>query len=103
MHPSARDFVRWGKTPLFPRHSPLLSAPFALVSILTAVWWLASSFLPHSFLSYSTRPLWDRPESPTELLTHFEAAGVPPDCALHGWTQLKEPREVWDAVRPSLC
>jgi beta-1,4-mannosyl-glycoprotein beta-1,4-N-acetylglucosaminyltransferase len=39
--------------------------------------------------SYSTRPLWDKPDGPTQLIPHLHAEGVPADdsnaCARHGW------------------
>ncbi len=56
-----------------------------------------------NFLSYSTRPLWDKPLGPQSILRHYYAEGVPFDahlCALHGWDPRDEHElpEVWDAV-----
>lgn len=56
-----------------------------------------------NFLSYSTRPLWDKPNGPTNVIPHFYAEGVPIDqhlCALHGW-DLRAPHDlpqIWDAI-----
>ncbi|KAF9526665.1 glycosyltransferase family 17 protein [Crepidotus variabilis] len=39
-------------------------------------------------LSYSTRPLWDRNEAPSRVITHFHSDGLTVDenvCKLHGW------------------
>ncbi|PWN28666.1 glycosyl transferase [Jaminaea rosea] len=46
-------------------------------------------------LSYSTRPLWDKPSDPAVLLPHLHAEGLPSDdlaaCQRHGWEKLREP------------
>lgn len=56
-------------------------------------------------LSYSTRPLWDKPLGPHTTLPHYYAQGVPFDshlCGLHGWksrdTASSPLPDVWDAV-----
>lgn len=45
----------------------------------------------HDAFSYSTRPLWDKPEDPSILLPHLHAEGLIPDddaaCARHGWNK----------------
>ena len=62
-----------------------------------------SSIRIRNFLSYSTRPLWDKPLGPQKILPHYYAEGVPFDahlCALHGWAPRPENElpEIWDAV-----
>ncbi|KAI0787558.1 glycosyltransferase family 17 protein [Fomes fomentarius] len=64
---------------------------------------IQSSLKIRNFLSYSTRPLWDKPLGPQNVLSHYYAEGVPFDdhlCALHGWVPRDENDlpEVWDAV-----
>jgi beta-1,4-mannosyl-glycoprotein beta-1,4-N-acetylglucosaminyltransferase len=42
----------------------------------------------HNLLSYATRPLWDHPDGPHQILPHLYYEGMPMDastCALHGW------------------
>lgn len=56
-----------------------------------------------NFISYSTRPLWDSPYGPTNVLPHYYAEGVPIDehlCGLHGWglRGAGDTPEVWDAI-----
>ena len=56
-----------------------------------------------NFLSYSTRPLWDKPLGPHDTLPHYYAEGIAFDahlCALHHWNPRDENDlpEVWDAV-----
>ncbi|OBZ62664.1 Beta-1,4-mannosyl-glycoprotein 4-beta-N-acetylglucosaminyltransferase [Grifola frondosa] len=55
----------------------------------------------HNFISYSTRPLWDRPLGPADVLPHYYAEGIHYDthiCELHGWKPRDERPDVWDAV-----
>ncbi|KAI0028992.1 glycosyltransferase family 17 protein [Vararia minispora EC-137] len=52
-------------------------------------------------LSYASRPLWDSPDGPREIIPHYHADGleVGPDvCALHGWAPRAQEAEAWDAV-----
>ncbi|KAL7416395.1 glycosyl transferase, partial [Mrakia frigida] len=60
------------------------------------------SYQTKTFLSYSTRFLWDRPDGPSRVIPHFYAEGMPTDklCGLHGWKGRKENEQVqvWDAV-----
>lgn len=57
--------------------------------------------LPRGYLAYSTRPLWDRSEAPTQVIPHYWAHDLAPDqqCAVHGWDKRTEKPQVWDAVR----
>lgn len=53
-------------------------------------------------LSYSTRPLWDRPDGPQILLPHYDSTPGDQDatCARHGWsarTGSSKP-QLWDAT-----
>ncbi|EJD01701.1 glycosyltransferase family 17 protein [Fomitiporia mediterranea MF3/22] len=48
-------------------------------------------------LSYATRPLWDRPDGPHDVLPHFYADGMSMDdhaCQLHGWNHRPEGEDV---------
>ncbi|KAG8774901.1 hypothetical protein FRC12_001771 [Ceratobasidium sp. 428] len=55
-------------------------------------------------LSYASRPLWDTPDGPKNLIPHFYAPGVEPSaaiCKLHGYdvrADVEGGKEVWDAV-----
>lgn len=54
-------------------------------------------------ISYASRPLWDTPDGPKNLVPHFYALGVDPSpeiCRLHGYGPRSnvEGKEVWDAV-----
>ncbi|KAG9077440.1 hypothetical protein FS749_010668, partial [Ceratobasidium sp. UAMH 11750] len=54
-------------------------------------------------ISYASRPLWDTPDGPRQLVSHFYAPGVEPSsaiCKLHGYSPRVdvEGKEVWDAV-----
>ncbi|EPQ56155.1 glycosyl transferase [Gloeophyllum trabeum ATCC 11539] len=62
---------------------------------------LKNNLRVRNFLSYSTRPLWDTPIGPREILPHYYAEGIAFDehlCALHGWQTRARPAEVWDAI-----
>lgn len=52
-------------------------------------------------LSYSTRPLWDKPSDPAVLLPHLHAEGLPSDdlaaCQRHGWDKKRAPTPGMDA------
>ncbi|TNY23619.1 glycosyltransferase family 17 protein [Rhodotorula diobovata] len=56
--------------------------------------------LPRGYLAYSTRPLWDTSEAPTDVIPHFWADDVPPTdlCKVHGWPPRSHPPQVWDAT-----
>ncbi|GJE89070.1 glycosyltransferase family 17 protein [Phanerochaete sordida] len=81
---------------------------FPLLVLLVLFLYLLTVLISHqlqvrNFLSYSTRPLWDKPDGPTSVLPHFYAEGVPIDadlCALHGWAArpADDRPPVWDAV-----
>ncbi|PIL35470.1 hypothetical protein GSI_02197 [Ganoderma sinense ZZ0214-1] len=85
------------------RRRSLVVFALAVSFMLIASYTVASSLRVRNFLSYSTRPLWDKPLGPQTVLPHYYAEGVPFDshlCALHGWTA-RDPDElpdVWDAV-----
>lgn len=82
--------------------------PLHLALGLVALVVLVSTFvvhpnLPRGYLAYSTRPLWDKSEAPTDVIPHFWADDIPPTdlCKVHGWPPRSHPPQVWDAV--SLC
>ncbi|KAI0648996.1 glycosyltransferase family 17 protein [Trametes meyenii] len=74
-----------------------LAAAFVLITWYT----VATSLRIRNFISYSTRPLWDKPLGPHTTLSHYYAEGVAFDehlCSLHGWGLRTTKPEVWDAV-----
>ncbi|KAK4053031.1 hypothetical protein OIV83_001765 [Microbotryomycetes sp. JL201] len=55
----------------------------------------------HSFLSYATRPLWDRDEAPSEHITHerTDDTTTPSElCSMHNMPIRDQSLAVWDAV-----
>ncbi|GAA5914564.1 hypothetical protein JCM8208_001204 [Rhodotorula glutinis] len=57
--------------------------------------------LPRGYLAYSTRPLWDKSEAPTDIIAHYYGDHVEPKdlCHLHGWQARAQPLPpVWDAT-----
>ncbi|KAM5531764.1 hypothetical protein V8D89_014534 [Ganoderma adspersum] len=85
------------------RRRSLVVFALAVAFMLIASYTIASSLRIRNFLSYSTRPLWDKRLGPQKILPHYYAEGVAFDshlCALHGWTarDANELPEVWDAV-----
>ncbi|GAA5989233.1 hypothetical protein JCM10908_001217 [Rhodotorula pacifica] len=70
---------------------------------LCCAWFLCvHPFLPRGYLAYSTRPLWDRDEAPTQFLTQYWAPDLAPAdrCDLHGWSARGDSAAVqlWDAT-----
>lgn len=55
-----------------------------------------------NLLTYSTRPLYDRPQIPRNTITHIHAPGIPQNdaaaCKRHGWDVWARPSKVVDAV-----
>ncbi|KAF8713670.1 Glycosyltransferase family 17, partial [Rhizoctonia solani] len=52
-------------------------------------------------ISYASRPLWDKPEGPANIIPHFYALGLEPSpaiCKLHETEPREQDRQVWDAV-----
>ncbi len=87
------------------RNRPIVALLGCLVVLGLVYEFLLAPRLPHSWLSYSTRPLWDKSEAPVELVDHFERPGSGEGrnetgqwCGLHGWKERTEHVEVWDAV-----
>ncbi|KAL7279285.1 hypothetical protein ACG7TL_007126 [Trametes sanguinea] len=79
----------------------VVALTFALV--LAVCYTVASSISLRirNLISYSTRPLWDKPLGPHTTLPHYYAEGVAFDehlCNLHGWAPRASEPEVWDAV-----
>ncbi|KAJ3323337.1 hypothetical protein HDV06_001857 [Boothiomyces sp. JEL0866] len=48
-------------------------------------------------LTYFTRPLWEKPEKPFNMITHYYAPGVEL-CELHNWKERKSDAKVYDAI-----
>ncbi|KAI9000452.1 glycosyltransferase family 17 protein [Trametes punicea] len=83
------------------RRRSLYGFTLTIAVILAVCYTIASSLRIRNFLSYSTRPLWDKPLGPKHTLPHYYAEGVAFDthlCDLHGWTLRDSQLEVWDAV-----
>ncbi|EJU00970.1 glycosyltransferase family 17 protein [Dacryopinax primogenitus] len=76
-----------------------------IVLALTVLWLFLNARKIWDTFSYGTRPLWDAPDGPKEIIHHFYAEGVEFDeglCKLHGWTARPYPLPpVWDAVMVS--
>lgn len=72
-----------------------------LFALLLVLYLAADRQTLHDTLSYSTRPLWDRPEDPRQLLPHYTAEGVPANdeaaCKRHGWSVAPQ-RQLVDAI-----
>ncbi|KAL1949610.1 hypothetical protein VTO73DRAFT_8491 [Trametes versicolor] len=83
------------------RRRSLLGFALVVAFVLVTIYTVSSSLRIRNFISYSTRPLWDKPLGPHTTLPHYYAEGVAFDahlCALHGWGPRADPPEVWDAV-----
>lgn len=79
--------------------SSILPFPF-LIHILHVV-----RYEIQSTITSASRPLWDTPSGPQNVLPHFDADGIYPDlelCVLHGWKHLpladRVERPFWDAL-----
>ncbi|GJN88595.1 hypothetical protein Rhopal_001561-T1 [Rhodotorula paludigena] len=72
----------------------------ALVACILCYALVLHPLLPRGYLAYSTRPLWDRSEAPSEVIPHYWAHDLAPDqqCAVHGWDKRTEKPQVWDAT-----
>lgn len=85
------------------RNRPVAAALGWMVAVGVCYQLLLAPMLPHSWLSYSTRPLWDKSEAPDRLISHFERPGEGRNgtelwCGLHGWKTRGKEVLVWDAV-----
>ncbi|KAI0663819.1 glycosyltransferase family 17 protein [Cubamyces menziesii] len=83
------------------RRRSLFVFAFVLTFVLVVCYTVASSLRIRNFISYSTRPLWDKPLGPSTTLPHYYAEGVRFDshlCNMHGWSIRGSKPEVWDAV-----
>ena len=76
----------------------------AVVAAIVVLLFLAAPYRHNmqDTLSYSTRPLWDKPQGPATLLTHMHSASVPADdtgaCQRHGWPRRTTTPPLWDAT-----
>ncbi|KAH9847691.1 glycosyltransferase family 17 protein [Lenzites betulinus] len=83
------------------RRRSLFGLALVVAFVLFTIYTVVTSIRVRNFISYSTRPLWDKPLGPHTTLPHYYAEGVAFDahlCALHGWNQRASRPEVWDAV-----
>jgi len=87
---------------LFARCPRILSL---VVLLLLVLLFLTNARRLWDTVTYGTRPLWDAPDGPKEIIPHFYAEGVAFDehlCNLHGWTARSQPLPpVWDAIMVS--
>lgn len=77
----------------------LIACAFVLLLVLAAPY----RYNAQDLLSYSTRPLWDKPSAPQQVLAHLQSPNVPANdaaaCARHGWQTRPSPRPLlWDAT-----
>jgi len=74
---------------------PRFNAVLVIAAILTLVMFytiVSNHKTLQDTLSYATRPLWDKAETPAEVIPHFYGEGLEMNeqtCKLHGW----KPRE----------
>ncbi|GAA5920245.1 hypothetical protein JCM5296_001819, partial [Sporobolomyces johnsonii] len=85
--------------PATQRCRPALVALACFVLVVLVV--LLRPHVPRGFAAYATRPLWDTPEAPKDVIPHLWADGLGPEqlCALHSWdTRTRGDPLVWDAT-----
>ncbi|KAF9268684.1 glycosyltransferase family 17 protein [Marasmius fiardii PR-910] len=75
---------------MFPRRLRPIFIAIALLLFASWTIYMASgnSYQIKNAISYSTRPLWDKPEGPKNIVPHYYAEGLSLDehtCSLHGW------------------
>jgi len=73
------------------------------VLFTTAVFYFVSQnhYQLKNTLSYATRPLWDKDEGPSNIITHYFADGMVADenmCKLHNWRTRNKNVKVLDAI-----
>jgi len=86
--------------PIFRRGIFIVAALFTVMVFYAVV---RNQYQLKNLLSYSTRPLWDKDNGPTDIIPHFYGEGLKMNdhtCSLHGWTARveKESLKVLDAV-----
>ncbi|KAK1232157.1 hypothetical protein PQX77_004705 [Marasmius sp. AFHP31] len=76
-----------------------------IISVHTLVYVSQNWYRFRNFIPYLTRPVWDTPDGPTNIIPHYYTEGLPLDqymCSLHGWKERTEEGErtvqVLDAV-----
>ncbi|KZP00759.1 glycosyltransferase family 17 protein [Calocera viscosa TUFC12733] len=76
-----------------------------VILFIVILWFLINARKLWDAISYGTRPLWDAPDGPSQIIPHFYAEGVAFDtslCKLHGWVPRPRPLPpVWDAIMVS--
>ncbi|KAI0339526.1 glycosyltransferase family 17 protein [Trametopsis cervina] len=76
--------------------------PAILISLFLVYYVSLYHYQLRNTLSYATRPLWDHPDGPKDVLPHYYAPGIPMNdytCSLHGWTARRDAQPfVLDAV-----
>ena len=64
--------------------------PVLVLSVHTLVYISQNSYQVRNFFSYLTRPVWDTPDGPRNIIPHYYAEGLPLDqdmCSLHDWKE----------------
>ncbi|KAJ3319134.1 hypothetical protein HDU76_000637 [Blyttiomyces sp. JEL0837] len=55
-----------------------------------------------TYVTYGTRPLWETPDEPLEVIPHYHSSEVPMEklCKLHGWSKRdsSSPNRIIDAI-----
>lgn len=84
--------IRWKR--------PSVLIPVIVLLVIAIYTLILSPRLPHSWLSYATRPVWDTDPAPSERIPQYSAEGIAPGrlCELHGFKKRQETVEIWDAV-----
>ncbi|KAL0955989.1 hypothetical protein HGRIS_002166 [Hohenbuehelia grisea] len=73
-----------------PRRYKVLLLPALLISTALLYFVAEYHYQIQNALSYATRPLWDSPEGPKEVIPHYYAEQMKMDaatCKLHGWQE----------------
>ena len=72
-----------------PRSKPIVILSLLAFAILVFII-IRNEYQIRNAISYATRPLWDKPNVPNNVITHYYAEGLPVDshtCQLHGWKE----------------
>ncbi|ESK84898.1 glycosyl transferase family 17 protein [Moniliophthora roreri MCA 2997] len=84
------------------RRSITLILPLLFLASLSLFYIHNNLYQLRNLLSYSTRPIWDSADGPTEIIPHYYAEGLADayTCQLHGWKRRENPQnvKVLDAV-----
>ncbi|KAJ3314973.1 hypothetical protein HDV04_004773 [Boothiomyces sp. JEL0838] len=70
-----------------------------IIVIITLLLFIPRNTAKHYMLhlTYFTRPLWEKPEKPFTMITHYYAPGIEL-CELHNWKERTSEAKVYDAI-----